>query len=85
MLVLTRRKGESFRIGDEIEIVLLETQGDKAKIGITAPRALPVLRGELIDEATRLNREAAAAPVTLGDLARALGHLPGAKTDGKQE
>lgn len=72
MLVLSRKKGESFRIGDEIEVIVLETQGDKVKIGITAPRALPVLRGELIDEATRLNRQAAAAPVTLGDLARAL-------------
>lgn len=75
MLVLTRKKGESFFIGDEIEITVLEQQGDKVKIGITAPRALPVLRKELLQEATDFNREAADVSADLQSLAAALGEI----------
>lgn len=72
MLVLTRKVGEAFRIGDTIEITVLEQQGDKVKIGITAPRSLPVFRRELLDEASRFNREAADASADLQSLAAAL-------------
>lgn len=75
MLVLTRKKGESFFIGDEIEITVLEQQGDKVKIGIAAPRALPVLRKELLQEATAFNREAADVSADLQSLAAALGEI----------
>jgi carbon storage regulator len=47
MLVITRRQGESFFIGDEVEIILLET-GPQVRIGINAPKEVEVVRTELI-------------------------------------
>jgi carbon storage regulator CsrA len=46
-LVLTRRGSESVMIGDDIEITVLEVAGAAVKIGISAPRAVKVLRSEL--------------------------------------
>lgn len=84
MLVLTRKKGESFLIGEDIEVTILEQQGDKVKIGITAPRALPVLRRELLEEATDFNREAAGMSADLQSLAAALGKMPLLPPDDKK-
>ncbi|MDR3645345.1 MAG: carbon storage regulator CsrA [Clostridia bacterium] len=72
MLVLTRRKGDSLMIGDEIEVTVVEIQGDKVKIGISAPRNITVLRKELVSEATDANQEAASPDIDLGLLARSL-------------
>jgi carbon storage regulator len=47
MLVFTRRSGESFFIGDDIEVVILET-GSQVRIGINAPREVEIVRTELI-------------------------------------
>lgn len=47
MLVLSRRPNESIHIGDEIYITVLGVEGDKVKIGITAPREVSILRGEI--------------------------------------
>jgi carbon storage regulator len=47
MLVLTRRSNQSIMIGDEIEVSVLSTAGDKVRIGITAPRNIPVFRREV--------------------------------------
>jgi carbon storage regulator len=47
-LVLTRRDSESVMIGDDIEITVLEVVGASVKIGISAPRAVKVLRSELV-------------------------------------
>ena len=58
MLVLTRKEKQSFLIGDNIEITLLEVSGDKAKIAINAPREVSILRKELA-EAKQTNIEAA--------------------------
>lgn len=44
MLILTRTKGDSIKIGDNIEIVVVETRGDKVRLGIVAPKDVPVLR-----------------------------------------
>ncbi|MFT8887942.1 MAG: carbon storage regulator [Ethanoligenens sp.] len=84
MLVLTRKRGESFLIGKDIEITVLEQQGDKVKIGIAAPRALPVLRKELLEAATDFNREAAGVETDLQSLAEALGGLPGFPSQDKK-
>jgi carbon storage regulator len=46
--VLTRRDSESVMIGDDIEITVLEVVGASVKIGISAPRAVKVLRSELV-------------------------------------
>ena len=47
MLVLTRKTNQSIMIGDEIEISVLAVSGDKVRIGISAPRDVPVFRKEV--------------------------------------
>ena len=47
MLILTRRPGESLMIGDGIEVVLLGIHNNQAKIGIVAPKSVPVHREEI--------------------------------------
>ena len=44
MLALTRKKGESLVINNNIEITVLEIRGDQVKIGISAPKEVPVYR-----------------------------------------
>ncbi len=60
MLVLTRKSGERIHIGEDIVVTVLSVDGDRVKIGISAPRPLQVLRGELLDEVASSNRRAAA-------------------------
>ena len=47
MLVLTRKSNQSIMIGDEIEVSVLAVMGEKVRIGIQAPRAIPVFRKEV--------------------------------------
>ena len=47
MLVLTRKSNQSIMIGDEIEISVLAMMGEKVRIGIEAPRKVPVFRKEV--------------------------------------
>ncbi len=57
MLVLSRKKNESIVINDNITIVVVEIRGDKVRLGIEAPKEVPVHRNEVY-EAIRRNREA---------------------------
>ena len=50
MLVLTRKSNQSIMIGDEIEISVLAIMGEKVRIGIEAPRSVPVYRREVYIE-----------------------------------
>ena len=50
MLVLTRKSNQSNMIGDEIEISVLAIMGEKVRIGIEAPRSVPVFRREVYVE-----------------------------------
>jgi carbon storage regulator len=50
MLVLTRKAGQSIMIGDEIEVSVLAIMGEKVRIGIEAPREVPVFRKEVYVE-----------------------------------
>jgi carbon storage regulator len=50
MLVLTRKSNQSIMIGDEIEISVLAIMGEKVRIGIEAPRSVPVFRKEVYIE-----------------------------------
>jgi len=68
MLALTRKKGESIIIGDNIEVVVLSVQGDLVKIGIEAPRAIPVNRKEIFVQILEQNRRAAERPVSVQDI-----------------
>jgi carbon storage regulator len=47
MLVLTRKSNQSIMIGDEIEVSVLAIMGEKVRIGIQAPRDIPVFRKEV--------------------------------------
>ncbi|WHI51100.1 carbon storage regulator CsrA [Microbulbifer sp. MLAF003] len=47
MLILKRRTGENLRIGANVSITVLEVKGNQVKIGIRAPRSLPVHREEI--------------------------------------
>ena len=50
MLVLTRKSNQSIMIGDDIEISVLAVMGEKVRIGIEAPRSVPVFRREVYVE-----------------------------------
>ena len=47
MLILSRKKGESIKIGDDIEIFVSEIKGDKVRLGISAPGDMKICRTEL--------------------------------------
>lgn len=47
MLILTRRAGESLRIGDEIVVTICAINGNSVRVGISAPREVPVHREEV--------------------------------------
>lgn len=49
MLVLSRKKNESIIINDDITIVVVEIRGDKVRLGVEAPKEIPVHRREVFD------------------------------------
>lgn len=59
MLVLSRKSNETIKIGDDIEIRILEVKGDTVRIGIEAPKSVDILRGELVLSISESNTEAA--------------------------
>lgn len=61
MLVLSRKRNEVIRIGDDISIVVVEIRGDKCRLGIEAPRLLPVHRQEVYEAIKRQEWEDAAS------------------------
>lgn len=59
MLVLTRRVNQSIKIGDDIEITIIEVRGDQVRLGVTAPRDIPVHRKEVYLQIQQENLNAA--------------------------
>ena len=53
MLVLSRKKSESIVINDNVVITVVEVRGDKVRLGIQAPREIPVHRKEVMDSIVR--------------------------------
>ncbi len=49
MLVVSRRVGQSLMIGEDVEVVILRVDRSEIRIGIKAPRSVPVLRKELVE------------------------------------
>ncbi|MCI8875452.1 MAG: carbon storage regulator CsrA [Lachnospiraceae bacterium] len=58
MLALTRKKGESLIIDNNIEFTILEIRGDQVKIGITAPKQVPIYRKEVYVQIENENKAA---------------------------
>ncbi len=59
MLALTRKKGESIIINDNVEVVVISVNGDQVKLGIVAPKSIPVHRKEVYELIQKENMEAA--------------------------
>ncbi len=57
MLVLSRQKDESIVIGDDIEITIVDVRGDKVRLGINAPKSIPVHRREVYEAIQREKRK----------------------------
>lgn len=75
MLILTRKKGQSIIINNNIEIVISAIEGEQVKIGINAPQEVNIIRKEVYDTVQQSNKEAFYTKVDLN----ALGKLPNPK------
>lgn len=74
MLALSRKKNESLVINNNIEITVLEIKGEQVKIGITAPKEIPVYRKEVYIQIQEANKEAMTTN-SVEELANLLGNL----------
>ena len=71
MLIITRRPGEKIMLGDDIVVHVMEIVGNSVRVGIQAPRSVPVYREEIWDAVREENQAAAgAAPAELPSPAR---------------
>ncbi len=75
MLVLTRKTNQSIMIGDEIEVSVLAVSRDKIRLGITAPRDVPVFRKEVYLSIKEEGQTPASANGTTASVAEALDGL----------
>lgn len=58
MLALARKSNESIMLGNDIEITVLEIKGDQVKLGIKAPKSVPIYRKEIYLQIQKENRQA---------------------------
>ena len=65
MLIITRRPGEKIMLGDDIVVHVMEIVGNSVRVGIQAPRSIPVYREEIWNAVRDENRAAADAPADL--------------------
>jgi carbon storage regulator len=70
VLALSRKKGEALIINNNIEITVLDVKGDQVKIGINAPKEVPIYRNEVYEQIQAANKEALTdqSPENLGKL-----------------
>jgi carbon storage regulator len=68
VLVLTRKVEESITIGSHITVTVLEVKGNQVKLGISAPKDVPVNRTEVFENVLNENIRASAAPADPGSL-----------------
>lgn len=72
MLVLSRRVNQSIKIGDDIEIMIIEVRGDQVRVGVNAPRDVTVHRKEVYIQIQQENVKAAEASASGADVSAAL-------------
>ena len=75
MLVLTRKSNQSIMIGDDIEVSVLSIMGEKVRIGIQAPRDIPVFRKEVYLEIQQERSRELTSTDVRGEVDRALRDL----------
>lgn len=68
MLALARKVNQSIVIDNNIEVTLLEIKGDQVKIGINAPKSIPIYRKEIYEQIQEENKQAAKADVDVAAL-----------------
>lgn len=61
MLALSRKKGEALVVNNDIEITVLEVKGEQVKLGITAPKEVPIYRKEVYVQIQESTKEAASS------------------------
>ena len=57
MLVLSRQRNESIMIGDDVEVFIIDVRGKKVRLGIAAPKNIPVHRREIYDAIQREKKQ----------------------------
>lgn len=73
MLALSRKKDEAIVINNDIEIKIIEIKGDQVKIGISAPKSVPIYRKEVYVQIQEANKEAANSVADVDALKNLLG------------
>ncbi|MFA9464532.1 MAG: carbon storage regulator CsrA [Velocimicrobium sp.] len=68
MLALSRKTNESIMIGNDIEITILEIKGEQVKIGIAAPKSVPIYRREIYVQIQDANKEAVRNDIDVSEL-----------------
>lgn len=68
MLALTRRVGESIIINNDVEVTILDVKGDQIKVGINAPKTVPIYRKEIFNQIKEENESAMIDASRLEDL-----------------
>jgi carbon storage regulator len=65
MLALSRKSNESIMVGNDVEFTILEIKGDQVKIGISAPKSIPIYRKEIYIQIQEANKEAAESTASI--------------------
>jgi len=65
MLALSRKINESIYVGNDVEITILEIKGDQVKLGINAPKSIPIYRKEIYIQIQEANKEAAESTASM--------------------
>ncbi len=84
MLILTRKSGQSIIIGDRIEVRVVSIDGQTVRLGVEAPRELPVYRSEIYRAICEENLQALDSVKKLGRLQQPPGSVGKADRDGKE-
>ena len=70
MLALSRKAGESIIVNNDVEITILEVKGDQVKVGIKAPKSVPIYRKEIFVQIQEENMNAFAGTEALKNLVK---------------